>query len=260
MRPGKSCSPRWAIFIQRAKPRARSTLIRFRNTSAVMAAIVLASALSVVVGCVEEQSADPSPSVTVEPSIPSSLSPSTIAPGSTSAATVQVVEPTTVEIAGSSSTLFDFTADASTDWYVQNDTVMGGVSSSSVRIEQGEMVFSGNVSLDNNGGFASVRSPIFGTAPDREGNALAIDSTGDGRTYLVQILTPTDSYITRFVPVEGSEVRPFSDFSAASWRLDPIPAVAPLTAESIGQIAFYVLDKQVGEFVLRVRSISIIDM
>lgn len=43
------------------------------------------------------------------------------------------------------------------------------------------------------------------------------------------------------------------------WRLDPAPAVAPLEAESIGQIAIYVLDKQVGEFVLRARSISIID-
>ncbi len=43
-------------------------------------------------------------------------------------------------------------------WYITNDTVMGGISSSSVKInEKGYLVFSGRVSTENNGGFAMTR-------------------------------------------------------------------------------------------------------
>lgn len=43
-------------------------------------------------------------------------------------------------------------------WYVVNDNVMGGVSNSSMVFTENEtLVFKGRVSLDNNGGFASVR-------------------------------------------------------------------------------------------------------
>ena len=160
----------------------------------------------------------------------------------------------------SSSLLFDFSRGGVDDWYVQNDTVMGGVSSSSVEFEQGSLYFSGNLSLDNNGGFVSVRGPIMDPGSVVEGNALSIDAQGDGRTYLVQILTPTDSYVARFVPTDGPVVVSFADFTATGWRLDPMPAVAPLDAASIGQIAIYLLDGQVGEFELRVRSISVIEV
>ena len=155
--------------------------------------------------------------------------------------------------------LFDFSRDGVDGWYVQNDTVMGGVSSSSVDIEQGAMVFSGTLSLDNNGGFVSARGPILDPDSSRMGNALSIDAEGDGRTYLVQILTPTDSYVARFLPSDGPVIVPFSDFTATGWRLDAAPAVGPLDAASIGQIAIYLLDEQVGEFELRVRSISVVD-
>lgn len=44
------------------------------------------------------------------------------------------------------------------DWYVVTDNVMGGVSSSSILFTENSLLFTGNVSLDNNGGFASIRS------------------------------------------------------------------------------------------------------
>ena len=44
------------------------------------------------------------------------------------------------------------------DWVVVNDTVMGGVSSSSVEAHNEEgVVFKGFLSLENNGGFTSAR-------------------------------------------------------------------------------------------------------
>ena len=44
------------------------------------------------------------------------------------------------------------------DWYVVTDRVMGGVSTSKVAYSKESLVFSGYVSLENNGGFASIRS------------------------------------------------------------------------------------------------------
>ena len=44
------------------------------------------------------------------------------------------------------------------EWWVINDTVMGGRSSSSWQLSEHDIgVFQGSVSLENNGGFASVR-------------------------------------------------------------------------------------------------------
>jgi monofunctional biosynthetic peptidoglycan transglycosylase len=44
------------------------------------------------------------------------------------------------------------------DWRIVNDDVMGGVSSSKLYLnEEQNLVFSGNLSLENNGGFASSR-------------------------------------------------------------------------------------------------------
>lgn len=55
--------------------------------------------------------------------------------------------------------LFDFELQSNlSDWTIVNDGVMGGVSESDFAINaDGNSVFSGKVSLDYNGGFASVR-------------------------------------------------------------------------------------------------------
>ena len=58
--------------------------------------------------------------------------------------------------------IFDFTKEASIlAWRQTNDDVMGGVSTSRMTIDKnGHGVFLGNVSLDNNGGFAMTRLPV----------------------------------------------------------------------------------------------------
>ncbi len=45
------------------------------------------------------------------------------------------------------------------DWVVVNDGVMGGLSRGKVELTETGALFSGRVSLENNGGFASFRSP-----------------------------------------------------------------------------------------------------
>ena len=62
--------------------------------------------------------------------------------------------------AASEKVLFDFQASKNPPtWQIVNDDVMGGVSTSKFQVlTNGGAIFSGVVSLENNGGFASVRS------------------------------------------------------------------------------------------------------
>lgn len=46
------------------------------------------------------------------------------------------------------------------DWYVVNDGVMGGLSQSKLKLSESSAILEGKVSLENNGGFASFRSPF----------------------------------------------------------------------------------------------------
>lgn len=49
------------------------------------------------------------------------------------------------------------------DWSIINDGVMGGLSSSEVILKPHSILFRGNISLRNNGGFASFKSPFRST-------------------------------------------------------------------------------------------------
>jgi hypothetical protein len=60
----------------------------------------------------------------------------------------------------SDKTLFDFQSATNAAWRVVNDNVMGGVSTSRFEATNGVALFRGDVSLENNGGFASVRSSL----------------------------------------------------------------------------------------------------
>ncbi|MGB0523427.1 MAG: CIA30 family protein [Flammeovirgaceae bacterium] len=46
------------------------------------------------------------------------------------------------------------------NWYIINDGVMGGLSRGNVDFKKNSLQFSGSVSLENNGGFTSFKSPF----------------------------------------------------------------------------------------------------
>ena len=83
--------------------------------------------------------------------------------------------------------LFDFTnptADLKETWGAVDDVVMGGVSQSNIRLAENKAIFSGIVSTDNNGGFASVRTRNFTPPLDLSGyEGIEIRVTGDGKRY-----------------------------------------------------------------------------
>ena len=80
--------------------------------------------------------------------------------------------------------LFDFRSDGRLDnWYIVNDGVMGGLSQSTLQINQeGHGLFRGMISLDNYGGFASVRHN-FKTRDISAFSKIVIKLKGDGKKY-----------------------------------------------------------------------------
>lgn len=89
-------------------------------------------------------------------------------------------------------------------WSVLNDNVMGGVSSSRVRVDGGVLEFTGQVRLENNGGFASIRSSL-GRYDLSAFSALRVRVKGDGKRYKFQLGTDQSSvtYRDEFDTVAG---------------------------------------------------------
>ncbi|MGY8932651.1 MAG: CIA30 family protein [Flavobacteriales bacterium] len=79
-------------------------------------------------------------------------------------------------------------------WRVVDDNVMGGKSSSNITLsEDGYGVFSGTVSLENNGGFSSVRH-IFNALEVTNQNKIYLKIKGDGKDYQLRIKDNSRNY------------------------------------------------------------------
>jgi hypothetical protein len=162
--------------------------------------------------------------------------------------------------------LFRFATPASVDdWSAIDDVVMGGVSRSHLRHDPaGHAVFEGVVSLENNGGFASVRA--LAEVPETASSALAclLEVRGDGRRYKFNLRTDGGfdgiAHQASFQPPAGewAVVRlPLEGF-VATWRGRPASAEPP-TAVQIKQIGLLIADRQAGPFRLDVRVIALGD-
>jgi hypothetical protein len=98
--------------------------------------------------------------------------------------------------------LFDF-ADAATmrGWQIEDDCVMGGVSKGTfTHAPAGHAVFSGKVSLENNGGFSSVQSYFEPIDVSSYRNAV-IRVKGDGKNYRFIVESEKDArhyYVANF--------------------------------------------------------------
>lgn len=91
-----------------------------------------------------------------------------------------------LSIADNKKVLFDFSQaiDLQNTWGALDDVVMGGVSDSSLKPGDGVAIFSGKVSTENSGGFASIRTRNFDPAIDLSGyTGLELRIKGDGNRY-----------------------------------------------------------------------------
>ncbi|NCA81377.1 MAG: CIA30 family protein [Opitutae bacterium] len=85
-------------------------------------------------------------------------------------------------------TVFDFSQDADVSgWEIQDDVVMGGVSQGQFAVnEEGNAVFTGNVSLENDGGFSSLQYG-FDPVDVSTYRAIHIRLKSDGKRYQLRV-------------------------------------------------------------------------
>lgn len=148
------------------------------------------------------------------------------------------------------------------EWFAVNDGVMGGLSKGGAKIKDGSMVFSGELSLENNGGFSSIRS---GGRYNFEGkDFMLIRVKGDGRKYQLRLATDARyrgsaiSYAADFETTAGqwTEVKiPFKSFSPG-WRGRKLDG-PPLKLSEVEEIAILIGDKKAGPFSLVVEWIKV---
>ena len=144
-------------------------------------------------------------------------------------------------------------------WENINDTVMGGISSSRMSgLENNAALFQGNVSLENNGGFASMR-----THPrefDLNGcNGLMVKVKGDGKNYRLRLRTG-DAYegiaYQAVFPTEQDQwttARLLFDQFQPVFRGRVVEDASPLDLTAVQRIGVMIADKQDGPFRLEIQ-------
>jgi len=102
-----------------------------------------------------------------------------------------------------SQVIFDFNKSAEIqNWLIVDDVVMGGKSSGTFNLNaDGFGVFEGNISLDNNGGFSSVRYRFEKTLV-KEYSTVHIKLRGDGKKYQFRIKAKSGDYYSYISPFQ----------------------------------------------------------
>jgi len=149
-------------------------------------------------------------------------------------------------------------------WRAVNDTVMGGVSQGRV-VSDDVVRFSGVLSLESNGGFASMRAPVpQGTFEG--GTAIRIRLRGDGRTYdltlrRADVPLRAGSYRSpvRTTEAETEVLVPLSSFRATSFGRPVAGAPALDSAlDQVDMIGFMLADGNPGPFSLDILEVSVV--
>lgn len=157
--------------------------------------------------------------------------------------------------------LFDFNKDSNIkDWRIVDDVVMGGRSSGSFELNsEGHAVFSGRISLENNGGFSSVRHP------------LSIDGVRRYTKFVIKVKGHGKSYQFRAKKNEIDRASYIYEFETSTdWMIIEIPIIDMYPAfrgnrlnipnfnsDRLEEIAILIGNKKEQEFKLMIDSISL---
>lgn len=166
-------------------------------------------------------------------------------------------------------TLFDFTQQAAVQaWRSVDDRVMGGLSISEMIADehdgQTRALFRGNVAMENNGGFCSVRALLPRRLPS--GTSRLWIRCADGlkhgpKSYYLNLRTNSGfdgiSYRTQFIPTDSLKLHEFSasEFKAV-FRGRTVPDAPALLLSEAQQAGLMIADSQSGAFELAVYSLG----
>jgi NADH dehydrogenase [ubiquinone] 1 alpha subcomplex assembly factor 1 len=144
------------------------------------------------------------------------------------------------------------------NWEAVDDRIMGGCSQSQPEhIENVGLRFSGTVSLENNGGFASIRSNSDNFDLGKN-TGLKLRLRGDGKSYKLSLRTDLFfdgvSYQTTFTTLRGTwqEISlPFEAFTPTHHGIK-LSTVAPMDTSNLKSFGLFIADRQEGPFQLDV--------
>lgn len=160
-----------------------------------------------------------------------------------------------------SMTLFQFTSDSDiSNWRILDDVVMGGRSNGNFKLNSnGHGEYSGEVSIENNGGFSSLRY-YFDTVNSSDYSKFKIRVKGDGKTYQFRVKDAQSnrySYIHEFKTSEEWQIIeiPFSSMYASfrGYRLD----IPNFKGNQMEEIAFLIGNKKEERFKLLIDKITL---
>ncbi|MDB4292752.1 CIA30 family protein [Maribacter sp.] len=157
--------------------------------------------------------------------------------------------------------LFDFNSNSDASaWRVVDDGVMGGLSQGQFAInEAGHGFFRGEISLDNNGGFSSVRH-TFEPRDVSNFSGIFIRLKGDGKAYQFRVKEETGQRFSHIADIktngEWETIRiEFSEmYPAFRGRLLDLPNY---TGKNMTEIAFLIGNKEVETFALEIDFIEL---
>ena len=151
-------------------------------------------------------------------------------------------------------TIYDFSKNATAnEWNIVDDVVMGGESNGRFSIDSdGHGLFEGRISLDNNGGFSSVRH-LSEKVEVSKNSVVIIRLKGDGKDYQFRIKSnksASHSYITTFQPSgewETIEIKLSDLYPSFRGRKLETPN---FEADSFEEITFLIGNKKAESFKL----------
>jgi len=158
-------------------------------------------------------------------------------------------------------TLLDFSKDINPDTEVITDEIMGGSSNAYFEQRERSLVFSGEVSLQNNGGFASGYIPV--DIEDISGNhAFKIRVHGDGRQYGFSVKSDlTIQAVHRFyfdTYRQWQEISIYFDQFSPYHRGSARPDRYGINLKKIQSVGFMLADKKDGPFELLIDWIKLL--
>lgn len=146
-------------------------------------------------------------------------------------------------------------------WLAVNDVVMGGLSSGGMAMLEEGLTFQGYLSLQNNGGFSSVRRATQESFAHSSGIRLTVK--GDGRRYQLRLRQDRnfDGIAWRREFITDGSIQlvelPYAEFEPV-YRGRTVANAGPLEPDLIRQIGFLIADKTEGAFSLSILKMEII--
>lgn len=157
--------------------------------------------------------------------------------------------------------VFDFKLGSGIDqWLVVNDDVMGGRSQASFELTaEGTGLFKGKVSLENNGGFSSLRYNMD-AVQTKTYTRLAVRLKGDGKNYQLRIREKQSDYFSYIATFETSgewetiEVPLVDMYPSFRGRKLDLPN---FNGNSMVELTFLIGNKKAETFALEIDKISL---